>query len=92
MSIKPAEYNIFTDGSKTEDGVGSGFVVYCKAERLHVESISLPDNTTVFQAEIIAIYKAMLFMIRHCSTNKVSYLKILCDSQAAILALDDKDI
>ena len=31
-------------------------------------------------------------MIRHCSTNKVSYLKILCDSQAAILAIDAKDI
>ena len=31
-------------------------------------------------------------MIKFIATNKVSYIKILCDSQAAILALDSKDI
>ena len=31
-------------------------------------------------------------MINYCSKHKVSYLKILCDSQAAILALNSKDI
>ena len=57
-----------------------------------MESISLPETTTVFQAEIIAIYKAMLFMISFITSNKVSYIKILCDSHAVILALDSKDI
>ena len=85
-SVKPAEYSIYTDGSKTENGVGSGFVVFYKNERIQVES--LPDNTTVFQAEITAIYKAMLYMINRGGTHKISYLKILCDSQAAIKALD----
>ena len=91
-TVKHSEHNIYTDGSKTENGVGSGFVVYHKNTRLHVESISLPDTTTVFQAEIIAIYKAMLFMVRYSRSNKVSYIKILCNSQAAITALDSKDI
>ena len=50
-SIKPSEYNIYTDGSKTDNGVGAGFVVYHKRDRIHTASISLPDTTTVFQAE-----------------------------------------
>ena len=82
----------YTDGSKTNNGVGAGFVVYYKRERIHTESISLPDTATVFQAEVTAIYKAMLYMVRYCNTHKVSFLKILCDSQATILALNAKDI
>ena len=92
MGVKPAEYTIYTDGSKTENGVGSGFVVYYKGTRIQTESHSLPDSTTVFQAEIVAIYKAMLYMVNRCSTHKVSYLKILCDSQAAIKALNSHDV
>ena len=92
QTIKPSEYNIYTDGSKTSNGVGAGFVMYHKKTRIHTESISLPDSTTVFQAEIIAIYKAMLFTIGYCRSNKVSYLKILCDSQAAIRALDSHNV
>ena len=67
-------------------------MVYYKQDRIHTESISLSENTTVFQAEITAIYKAMIFMIGRCNTHKVSYIKILCDSQAAILALNNQEI
>ena len=31
-------------------------------------------------------------MVQYCNTHKVSFLKILCDSQATILALNAKDI
>ena len=91
-SITPAEYNVYTDGSKTDNGVGAGFAIYHKRNRIHTDSFSLPDTTTVFQAEITAIFKAMLFMVTYCTTHKVSYLKILCDSQAAILALNSNSI
>ena len=30
QTIKPSEYNIYTDGSKTSNGVGAGFVMYHK--------------------------------------------------------------
>ena len=90
--IKPSEYTIFTDGSKTSNGVGAGYVVYYKNERIQAESISLSANATVFQAEVTAIYKAMIYMIERCRTHKVSFVKILCDSQAAILALNMEEI
>ena len=69
-TIKHAEYSIYTDGSKTENGVGSGFVVYHKNERIQMESFSLPTTTTVFQAEVAAIYEAMLYMINHMLLSK----------------------
>ena len=53
--IKPSEYTIFTDGSKTSNGVGAGYVVYYKKERIQTESISLSASTTVFQAEITCL-------------------------------------
>ena len=34
----------------------------------------------------------MLYIIRRCRTHKVSYLKILCDSQATIQALNSPSV
>ena len=92
LSVKPSEYTVYTDGSKTDNGTGAGFVIYKKRERIHTNSFSLPESSTVFQAEIVAIYQAMLQLIRISANQKISYVKILCDSQAAILALDAKHI
>ena len=66
--------------------------MYYKNARIQTESISLAETTTVFQAEITAIYKAMIYMVTRCRTHKVSFVKILCDSQAAILALNMEEI
>ena len=69
-SIKPAEFTICTDGSNTDNETDAGFVIYNKRNRIHTESISLPDTTTVFQAEVMAIYKVMLQLIRMERTQK----------------------
>ena len=92
LTVKPSEYTVYTDGSKTDNGTGAGFVIYRKRERIHTNSFSLPNTATVFQAEIVAIYQAMLQLIRISATQKISYVKILCDSQAAILAIDARVI
>ena len=75
LSIKPSEYTVYTDGSKTENGTGAGIVIYKKRERIHTNSFSLPDSATVFQAEIVAIYQAMLQLIRISATQTISYVK-----------------
>ena len=36
-----AETTIYTDGSKTDYGVGAGFVIYHKNQRIHAESIHM---------------------------------------------------
>ena len=50
--------NVFADGSKCEFGVGSAFRILRGNEVYKEESFTLPSFTTVFQAEIHAIYKA----------------------------------
>ena len=52
------------------------------------KSIRLSANTTVFQAEVIAIREATRKMLSTFD-GKYEYIKILTDSQAALQALDD---
>ena len=42
IHIQKAETTIYTDGSKTDYGVGAGFVIYHKNRRIHAESIHMP--------------------------------------------------
>ena len=69
---------IYTDGSKTAEGVGCAFVAGRDSR-----SFSLPANASVFTSEIIAISKALCF-IEVCAEK--SYL-ILTDSLSSLLAL-----
>ena len=84
--IQKAETTIYTDGSKTDHGVGAGFVIYHKNRRIHTESIHMPDTSTVFQAEIEAISHACQYALANLKELNIKYIKILSDSQAAIKA------
>ena len=86
---KPAlsELNIYTDGSKTTLGSGAGYaIIQGKNKILYTQSINLPDNATIFQAELIAIREAAGYIAREMD-NRAYYIKIFCDSQAALQAL-----
>jgi len=86
---KHSEYTAYTDGSKTDYGTGAGFVLYHKKEVISHSSIKLNDNATVFQAEITAIKQAADYL--H-SIGGVKFVKLLVDSQAALLALESKEV
>ena len=87
--LTPAQLNVFTDGSKFNGKVGAG--VFIKTGCTNVTSLSfrLPDKASVFQAEIYAINQAALFI--HNLPN-FQFIKFFVDSQAALLALNSKDI
>ena len=87
-----AQFTVYTDGSKIDNGTGSGFVVYHNKERIHTESISLPNHATVFQTEIMAINQACQYLLSISEDYNIKYLKIFSDSQAAILALHNTRI
>ena len=87
--ISPSEITVYTDGSKTEYGVGSGYVVYNKGKRIQTHSSKLSDTTTVFQAEIMAINEAADYLLNLYNHRKFSHVKILSDSQAALKALSN---
>ena len=87
---RQSQINIYTDGSMTCNHVGAGYVIYENTTEISNKSIRLSYNTTVFQAEVIAIREA----IKTFKTIKKphhQYIKIMTDSQAALLALHSYD-
>ena len=82
---RPAQTNLYTDGSKVGDQVGAGFAIFQRQKELASGRSQLPDYATVFQAEVTAIRLA-------CEKLKAlnvhtTYVKIFIDSQATLRAL-----
>ncbi|GBN64205.1 hypothetical protein AVEN_136302-1 [Araneus ventricosus] len=71
---------IYTDGSKTERGVGAAFCVLTDVNITHRWSTRLSLRNTVFQAEILALLKA----VEHAVSLPTQQLTILVDNQASI--------
>ena len=81
------QINIYTDGSKTDEHVGSGYVIYKHEREIESNSTRLSTDITVFQAEVLAIKLAVSNYLCNKSIND-RYIKIFSDSQAAIQALN----
>ncbi|GBN32670.1 hypothetical protein AVEN_211485-1, partial [Araneus ventricosus] len=71
---------IYTDGSKTERGVGAAFCVLTDVNITHRWSTRLSLRNTIFQAEILALLKA----VEHAVSLPIQQLTILVDNQASI--------
>ena len=56
------ELNFYTDGSKLNGKVGAGFLALEPTRIMKTDKFKLPDNSTVFQAEIFAILKATEYL------------------------------
>ncbi|GBM41022.1 hypothetical protein AVEN_180930-1 [Araneus ventricosus] len=81
--LSPPSEAIYTDGSKTEKGVGAA---YCRiAQNQIIESwfVKLPSQATVFQAELLALSKAV--ELAKTMVNQTP-IKIFTDNRAAIQA------
>ncbi|GBO24257.1 hypothetical protein AVEN_118855-1 [Araneus ventricosus] len=74
--------NIFTDGSKTDHGVGAAFCVLTNDIWAYQWSAKLNDNT-VFQAELTALHEAVIYA-SHLPNHNTS--KIHVDNRASIMA------
>ena len=85
--LTPSQINVYTDGSKFKGRVGSGVLIMMGRETLAELSFRLPDKSSVFQAEIFAINQAAIFLQSH---QTPAYIKFFVDSQAALLALNNK--
>ncbi|GBL74118.1 hypothetical protein AVEN_231014-1 [Araneus ventricosus] len=75
--------NIFTDGSKTELGVGTAFCVLTNDIWAYQWSAKLNDNNTVFQAELTALHEAAIYTSYLPNNNT---FKIHVDNRASIMA------
>ena len=84
---RPSQITIFTDGSRMQDHVGTGYVLYEGTMEYDTGSYSLPPHSTVFQAELTAILLAARHVLREARSLRPKYVKILGDSRSALLAL-----
>lgn len=85
------DYRIFTDGSKTELGVGLGVAIYSGESDIAQRSLSerLPDHCSVYQAELTAI-KTALEILAEMQPANVTIL-ICTDSLSALQSIQNKD-
>jgi ribonuclease HI len=77
--------NCFTDGSKTEEATGAGFILMSSTFK-EQNSLHLGPDATVFQAEITAIHNAITTLLQRKTEN--FHININVDSQAALKALN----
>ncbi len=73
----------YTDGSKLQEKVGYGLGITLNDELISRENGSLDDDSSVFQAEVIAIHRACV-LLKELETKRVT---IFSDSQSALQAL-----
>lgn len=79
---------IYTDGSKHDDGkVGAAFVAYKADGRKVVKKFKLHHSCSVYQAELLAIEQACRWAIQ----NNIPDLAILTDSLSSLNELGNKD-
>ena len=80
-SQQPLNCNVYTDGSKKGGKVGSGVYIVRQNQTIAQLSFRLPDEATVFQAEVLAIREAATFLSQIHDLNEI---KFYVDSQAAL--------
>ena len=86
------EINVYTDGSKLDNQVGIGIAIYKKDKLVKTISKALPNQATVFQAEICAIGTAAEELDKMKLEETRDGIKFFVDSQAALLALQSDTI
>ena len=85
MPLDVSTVNCFTDGSKSDEGTGAGYIIMSFQLRAQ-DYIYLGTYATVFQAEISAINMACLTLLDNGVTGK--QIDFYIDSQSAIRALE----
>lgn len=85
--LRETDSVLYTDGSKMDCGVGAG--VFSESNNIS-KKYRLPDTSSVFQAEVLAIWKACK-LSREDNSSRRS-ITVATDSQAAILALNSASI
>lgn len=77
--------DIFTDGSKTDEGTGLAFCAFQQQQQLQQYQLKINQENSIFQAELVAIHKA----IKWANQNDNKDFIIHTDCQSGIRAIED---
>lgn len=81
-----SDKEIYTDGSKINDKVGSAIVVYNYRNKIYQDSYRLNDEATVYMAELLAIEKAIDYVISKRDYKNNKYV-IISDSLSVLQSI-----
>ena len=85
QDLEKQHWTAFTDGSKVNERVGAGVVIFKDQVLWAEEKYRLPDTATVFQAELYAIRQALLLLEEVVVGTE--QIQIFSDSMSALMAL-----
>ncbi|XP_023219040.1 uncharacterized protein LOC111621190 [Centruroides sculpturatus] len=91
-STIPNGYCIFTDGSKSETGVGSSIVVKNNDKNIYQARFKLENHCTANQAESFAIFRALKWINENRQKYNITRVTILSDSRVALLQIKKLNI
>lgn len=80
-NVEEETLQVYTDGSKTEDGVGAGWYYSWNGQNVTGKA-KLSNHCTIFQAEIVAIMKVLQSIPDH-----INHIHIFTDSKSSIQAI-----
>ena len=89
--VEDAEYIVYTDGSRTIDGVGAGWAITRDDYVVDEESISLDPDIQVFQSEILAITNAIQRLLDDEHKYRGKKIILLSDSMSSLQALSKNE-
>jgi len=81
---------IFTDGSKTKEGVGCGCLITMGDHVIWESSFKLPGYSTVYQAEVVAINKASEWVNNNFIEVPKCNIFINSDSQSCLNSIENR--
>jgi ribonuclease HI len=84
------ELRIFTDGSLLNGKVGAAFVPFDGVRELPSRKLKLDDFCSVFQAELLAIREALVYVLKK-PPNRWKYVSILTDCKSGVHAITDRN-
>ena len=84
-TVENPDVILYTDGSKMECGAGAGWAAVHGDTVMAEDRIYLGSDTSVFQAEVIAIEQGLAWFAENCKNGET--LTIRSDSQSAIFAI-----
>jgi len=73
---------IFTDGSRSDNGVGCASVFYYNDQIFNVIKCKLDDSNSIFQAEVFAVYLSLLYIYL---SNTISKSVIIMSDSVSML-------
>ena len=85
--LQPTQINVFTDGSKSTAGVGSGYVIREGRQQYDTGTATLPNDRSVHQAELLAVLLAARHLLQDIHTLRPRFVKFFVDSRSALAAL-----